>query len=265
MKQTTYAKMLLSTLAIVGTMMLPGIAHAYSTSYTVKGGDVLWNIGNKWGVTVQQIMSQNNFTFDVVYPGQVIQIPITQYTVVSGDTFYKISQKTRVPLDQLIAANLQVKNPANLLPGQVLKVPVVPPPKLSASQTADNVIATAKKYLGTRYVYGARPWDTTAFDCSSYTQYVFGVNNIQLRRVASDQAMQGTAVSRDQLRKGDLLFFWNDSTKNLPGIERIGHVGIYIGNRDFIEAAGTGVGVVIRSIDNPYYVKTYVTARRVIQ
>ncbi|MCW2279296.1 C40 family peptidase [Heliophilum fasciatum] len=250
--------------AIMWLLSMPNIALAYAIPYQVQEGDTLWGIAQGWRVTVEQIMKQNNFTFDIAYPGQVIQIPITAYKVGTGDTFYIISRKTGIPVDKLTAANPYIR-PENLQLGQWLSLPVMAPATMPWGRKASEVIALAQKYLGTPYQWGARPWDTSRFDCSSFTQYVFGANYIQLRRVAAEQAQQGFFVGRDQLRKGDLMFFWNSDTRYNQDYSRVGHVGIYMGERKFIHAAGVRLGVVISSIDDPHYVQTYIMARRIIQ
>jgi len=125
------------------------------------------------------------------------------------------------------------------------------------------MIRTAKKYLGVKYRFGAGPYPrTNRFDCSSYTQYVFGKYGIDLPRTARAQARIGKTVSRKSLRKGDLLFFY------VPGRfksnKTVGHVGIYIGNRTMIHAnTEPRNGVQLRSIDRAFWKKTFIRAKRI--
>lgn len=125
------------------------------------------------------------------------------------------------------------------------------------------LIRTAKKYLGVKYDFGADPYpQSNRFDCSSYTQYVYGKFGIDLPRTARAQARIGKTVSRKKLRKGDLLYFY------VPGRfksnKTIGHVGIYIGNRKMIHAnTEPKNGVQIRSIDRAFWKKTFIKAKRV--
>lgn len=127
----------------------------------------------------------------------------------------------------------------------------------------NGLIATAKKYLGVPYDFGAEPYpESKGFDCSSYTQYVFGQYGIDLPRTARAQMREGKTVSRKHLRKGDLLFFY------VPGRFKsnkvAGHVGIYIGNRKMIHSnTKPKDGVQIRSIDRPYWKKTFLKAKRI--
>lgn len=112
-----------------------------------------------------------------------------------------------------------------------------------------GVVAIAMRYLGVPYVWGgASP--STGFDCSGFTMYVYAQIGVSLPHYTGDQWQMGTAVARDQLQPGDLVFF-----------DGLGHEGIYIGNNQFIHAPHTGDVVKISSISG-WYADTYVGARR---
>ncbi|SEB90605.1 C40 family peptidase [Paenibacillus sp. GP183] len=125
------------------------------------------------------------------------------------------------------------------------------------------VIQTAEKYLGVPYQFGAGPFPQTgSFDCSAFTQYVFGKNGVKLPRLSRQQAETGTLISRNNLRIGDLLFF------SVPGRfktnQTVGHVGIYKGNMQMIHASSKPEnGVQISNIDSAYWKGTFLRARRV--
>lgn len=116
------------------------------------------------------------------------------------------------------------------------------------SSKGNTVVATAKKYLGCKYVYGGTT--PSGFDCSGFTQYVYKQCGVSLNRTSDAQASNGTAVSKSNLQPGDLVIF-------------TGHVGIYIGNNKFIHAANPSKGVITTSLSDSYYTKTYKTARRI--
>ncbi|MNC17037.1 Murein DD-endopeptidase MepS/Murein LD-carboxypeptidase precursor [compost metagenome] len=127
------------------------------------------------------------------------------------------------------------------------------------------LIARAKTYMGIRYEFGAAPYPKSGtFDCSSYTAYLFDKYGISLPRTARAQGKLGTAVSRSNLRVGDLLFFY------VPGRfqtnKTVGHVGIYMGNRNMINASPAPKdGVQIISIDKAYWKRTFLFAKRIAQ
>lgn len=124
----------------------------------------------------------------------------------------------------------------------------------SANSTAERIIATAKKYIGVPYLWGGTT--PSGFDCSGFLQYVFRQNGINLLRTSKQQYTMGFGVSKANLQKGDLVFFQT-------GSNGISHVGMYIGNGQFIHASSSN-GVTISSLSNSYWVRTYYGARRVL-
>ncbi len=129
---------------------------------------------------------------------------------------------------------------------------------------ADALIDTAKHFMGTPYLFGAAPYsESHKFDCSSFTQYVFGKYGIDLARLARRQAEQGTPVSRQSLRKGDLVFFAVPGRFKSDNI--VGHVGIYIGDGKMINTYSDKQGVHIANINQGYWSTQYLGARRVIK
>lgn len=119
----------------------------------------------------------------------------------------------------------------------------------------EEVISFAMKFEGCRYVYGASGSDT--FDCSGFTMYVMNRFGIKLPHSASAQALLGDKItSQLDLRAGDLVFF------NTSGLNKIIHVGIYIGDGKFIHAASDGVTV--NNLSEAYYRSRYIGASRII-
>lgn len=122
---------------------------------------------------------------------------------------------------------------------------------ISETQVYEQVVSIAKQYLGIPYVWGGETPD--GFDCSGLVQYVYGQLRINLSRTTYTQVGEGIDVSREGLKQGDLVFFKKG--------EDIHHVGIYIGNGQFIHAPQSGEVVKISNLSdrNDYY-----TARRII-
>jgi len=122
-----------------------------------------------------------------------------------------------------------------------------------------KLIADAKYYKGGRYVWGGTTPE--GFDCSGYVQYLYKKNNISLPRTAWAQSQKGEVVALEDLQKGDLLFFLTDKKRGIP----ITHVGIYIGNGDFIHAASKKKGIIISPLTRGSYAKSFVSARRLVE
>ncbi|MCL4499661.1 MAG: NlpC/P60 family protein [Chloroflexi bacterium] len=103
----------------------------------------------------------------------------------------------------------------------------------------NDVVEIAMQYLGVPYVYGGA--SPSGFDCSGLTMYVYDQVGISLGHYVPDQYSAGAHVSRMELEPGDLVFF-----------NGLGHVGIYVGNGQFIHAPHTGDVVRIDNLDNRY-------------
>ncbi len=118
----------------------------------------------------------------------------------------------------------------------------------------DEIVRTAKQYLGVPYQWGGESPDT-GFDCSGLTMVVYQLNGLDLPRSSRQQWRAGRPVRQGQLEKGDLVFFATSGGK------RVSHVGIYTGNGKFLHAPSRGRKIKISSLSNPYYKNRYLGAR----
>lgn len=126
----------------------------------------------------------------------------------------------------------------------------------SQTVTGARIVEYAKQFLGCKYVSGGN--GPKSFDCSGFTTYVYKHFGYSLNRTSGGQASNGVKVEKANLQAGDILIFLNDAKT------KIGHVGIYISNNNFIHAANPSRGVTIDSITSSYYAPRYVSARRII-
>ncbi len=202
--------------------------------YVVKKGDTLGRIARRYDVTIKELKRENNLKSNSVRAGQVLYIP--GYT--SHDTEYRAAAET-VTVHE---SNGQYRTPE--------------PQVENGRFSKESIIEVAKKYLGAPYKFGGNDL-ATGIDCSGYVKKIFSRFNVYLPRTARDIYYNaGYSVAKKNLDTGDLVFF--TTYAKYPS-----HVGIYIGNDEFIHASSASRKVTIDSINKQYYKKRYIGAKRV--
>ena len=143
----------------------------------------------------------------------------------------------------------------------------------SENDKIESAISLGSSLLGYPYVWGSQRyhWGNGIlnknyvhgeYDCSALVQYVYYKSNGVILDVTSRaQSLNGIKTSRSDLKRGDLIFFTNESRKNKTGLEKIGHVGIYFGNNYILHTASDHA--VIEPISTTRW-GYYITARRVV-
>ena len=122
-----------------------------------------------------------------------------------------------------------------------------------ANDWGDRLVSRAMKYLGTPYRRGGT--SPGGFDCSGFVYYLYGaVFGQTIPRMPHDMAREGRPVGRSDLKRGDLVFFGYRGTFT--------HVGIYVGNDQFVHATHRGSPVQVTPLDADYYRDRYMTAVR---
>ncbi len=181
----------------------------------------------------------------------VISLGISSIIGLSVLGFGHASAASNLVIGTEVKLNPEVKVSSASAPSAAAKPAAAP-----AQSKVDKLISVGKQFLGVKYQFGAKAGSTIAFDCSSYTQYIFKKIGVSLPRTSSSQATVGTKVAKANLKAGDLVFF------KRPGVSGIGHVGVYIGSNKMLGASGDKVQ--ISSLKTSYWTKNYVTARRVL-
>jgi hypothetical protein len=118
----------------------------------------------------------------------------------------------------------------------------------------EALVKSAKDFIGVPYLWGGASVDD-GFDCSGLTMTVYQLNGLNLPRHSMRQFDAGTSISKDDLQKGDLVFFAK------RGTSRVSHVGIYIGNDRFIHASSQGKKIRIDCLSADYFTKQFVGAK----
>ncbi|WP_232718645.1 NlpC/P60 family protein [Bacillus sp. FJAT-45037] len=127
-------------------------------------------------------------------------------------------------------------------------------PTAQANTLQDQIIRDAHSHIGTPYVFGGR--STRGFDCSGFLSYVFEQNGVSIPRTTAQIYAAGEPVSRNNLQKGDLVFF----TTYQPGAS---HAGIYLGNNQFIHASSSR-GITVSSLNESYWSQRYIGNRSLL-
>jgi cell wall-associated NlpC family hydrolase len=115
------------------------------------------------------------------------------------------------------------------------------------NKAVDDLIGVPYKYAGTT---------ESGFDCSGFTAYLFAKFNLELPHSSKAQNQEGYWIEKSDLRPGDLVFFNTDG-------KGVSHVGIYLGDDEFVHSA-SNKGVVKNKLSENYYKTRYVSARRIL-
>ena len=252
----------------------PTIPTVNATEYTVVGGDYLGRIAKQFGTTVQELKTINGLVSDLIYVGQVLKVsaqtpvapppapvaptpappaptptpsaPASEYIIKSGDTLSKIGLLHSMTVLELKTLN-GLKSDL-IYVGQKLIVSgagSAPPPQVT--DFAGVFVNTAKSLIGTPYAWGGST--LSGFDCSGFIYYVANQSGKSIGRYSAAGYYSRTYYV-DQPQPGDLVFFQNTYK---PGIS---HVGIYLGDNQFIHADDKK-GVSIANLGSPYYTKHF--------
>lgn len=192
----------------------------------------------------------------------------SDFLVLRTDSNAKADEITRLPygynLTVLGAKNgwVQVKNDDDMIGyvnGKYLDFHFGTKPEnkvetVTANSKTQSIVDYAQKYIGTPYLWGGTNLNV-GVDCSGLVYSSYKAYGITLNRTSRSMFNQGVAVKKSDLQTGDLVFF------NTSGAG-ISHVGMYVGNNNFIEAADSGVK--LTSLSSPYATRTYVGAKRII-
>lgn len=280
-----------------GDLLLIPVPHDYVATpkpaasehnYRVVTGDTLGSIANKYGVSISELKAANGLTNNELWVGMKLKVPdrgsqigaqttprattklSKDYTVKRGDTLGVIANHHGVTVKTLKQTN-KLKS-SNIRVGQTLKIPGTAKYMHSYSAESNNhkngyadnrkispkhkIIRVAKKYLGAPYKFGGNSYKT-GIDCSGYVKKVFSSFNVKLPRTARDIYYRaGYKIAKSQLDTGDLVFF--QTYAKYPS-----HVGIYIGDNQFIHASSARKRVSIDDLNKRYYRNRYIGAKRI--
>ncbi|WP_338785788.1 LysM peptidoglycan-binding domain-containing protein [Metabacillus sp. FJAT-53654] len=250
-------------------------------AHKVKSGDSLWDLARAYGTSVTELKKLNGLKSDMIYVGQNLIVnksttestgnsqteePVKQptqtgttgsYKVKSGDSLWKIANKYNLTIAEIKVANNLTSDMLRI--GQVLKLTgevntssedkTVTPETTTNSSKVDKMISEAKALMGTPYRWAGNT--PSGFDCSGFIYYV--LNKVTSVSRLSTAGYWDTMKSISTPSKGDFVYF--TTYKAGPS-----HMGIYLGNNEFIHASSSGV--TISNLDNSYWKQRYLGAKR---
>jgi len=247
--------------------------------YTVKKGDTLLALSKKFSIPVTEIRDINALKSTKLKPGQqllVKRIGQRTYTVQKGDNIHKIAKKFEIDMDELKDINGletdllkpgqklfldpqeeqdEITNYEAILSQAQIEKEIKEVSESEELGLQDKLTLFAKKLINIPYRFGGN--SLLGIDCSAFVQKVYGTIGINLPRSAREQFHEGKPVDSGELSIGDLVFFRTYAP--FPS-----HVGIYLGDNLFIHASSREKKVTINNLMEPFYIKRFIGAKRVI-
>ena len=220
--------------------------------YTVKKGDTLSRIAQKTHQPMKQIMALNHINNKSLRVGQKLVLakskPLSEDEDIasSATTAEEDDASPDIGNENDKEETIDAGNDEPEGKGELLG-------KWSSPDEMQLFVKVATGYIGAPYRFGGS--SLKGIDCSSFVQKIYRIFDITLPRNAREQSKVGISIARENLTQGDLIFFHTKRS--------LGHVGIYIGNNEFVHASSRSKGVRIDSLDTPYYQKRFQRAVRV--
>lgn len=217
--------------------------------FVVKKGDTLSGIARKTGIPVAELREINRLPGSALKIGQKLSLKnpepeeqpelLAEYTGDEPET--EAADGAILTPDEAWAEIERRKQENAALLG-----------KWSSPDEPQLLVKAAMGFLGAPYRFGG--FSIRGIDCSGLVKKIYQLFDIDLPRTANEQSRVGMRVARSDLSEGDLLFF---NTRRSGG-----HVGIYVGNNEFVHAASRKRGVRVDNLDTPYFNKRFIRAVR---
>lgn len=207
--------------------------------HLVKNGDTLSGIGKRYHLTVKDLQEINELKGTRLRIGQVLQLKLEE----------EVSEEEEIQSGEGSYESALASNDGSA-------IPISQGADIVEERDLNPLVTVAESFLGMKYRRGGTNVKT-GLDCSAYVQKVFRMVGMDLPRTAREQFGVGMEVARDALRLGDLVFFKRSQTK------RPAHVGIYIGNDQFIHSSTTKRKIRVDSLNTRYFSARFIGGRRV--
>jgi len=210
--------------------------------YVVKKGDTIYSVAEDAGISVKALRKMNRLSSKKLKRGQRIVIP-----------------KREAPdeMDELGDADDVASSAGTAVNDEDREVPAKTLGKWKSPDERKLFVRITRTFLGVPYRLGGSTMK--GIDCSAFVKRLYEIFDVRLPRTAREQSRIGKRVTKEQLEEGDLVFFKTRSRRVT------GHVGIYIGNNEFIHASGKNRGTKLDSLESDYYSRRFVRGVRVME
>jgi LysM repeat protein len=226
-----------ATASINSAPVLSGSARIH----VVRRGDNLIKLSREFETTPEVLKSVNGLRDSTILIGQELRIPVPKR---AGEGFVPPSAKNSPEFSYkpTMISQVLLQRDAQKEMGKIL------PPRI-------RLIKAGFEMLGVRYRFSGRS-KKYGFDCSGLVTNLYSKFDIELPHSSREQFRYGEKVTRDRLEEGDLVFF--SSQGRHPD-----HVGIYIGNDQFLHAARKAKKVIVSDLNQLWYAVRFLGARRI--
>ncbi len=266
---------------LLACLMLFAISSSsYGSLYTVKRGDSLYKIAKKFRTSIRTIKRLNGLRSSRIRPGQKLIVPgRVKKPKRSGQAINTVREVAKEELERADLIQDYVLKGSEVeslirnvsIESQILSDAISSPDSVDTVDNWNLAILNIPEYRGklltviseiisglrsTPYVFGGSN-KRKGLDCSSFTKFIYKQIGVELPRTARGQFLVGIPVNREDLKVGDLVFF--RTYARFPS-----HVGIYIGNGKFIHFSSHYHGLSISDLEDKYFRRRYLGARRVL-
>ncbi|MGA2954554.1 MAG: NlpC/P60 family protein [Thermodesulfobacteriota bacterium] len=222
-----------------GSSGIANSGHEPPENHLVKKGETLVKIGRRYNLQVKDLQEINELKGSKLQIGQILHLKR------EGEEQEELEAEVRETDHGQLVASPDIPK---IQPGGI--------EVLTEEKNPQTLVGVAQSFLGVKYRRGGTSL-VHGLDCSAFVQKVFRVVGVDLPRTAREQFEVGLEVARDALRLGDLVFF-----KPSKG-RRPAHVGIYIGNEQFIHTSLSKRKVRIDSLNTRYFSTRFIGGRRI--
>jgi LysM repeat protein len=214
-------------------------ASGKTDSYVVQRGDCLFSLSKKVGLPIEDIKNINCLHTSRLKVGQILILP-------KEESRWDEKSEELAEGEEIFGPSERAEEKGESVASPVLG-------KWSNPEERSLLVKVVKIFLGVPYQLGGSTFK--GIDCSALVKKIYEVFNIQLPRTTREQFAIGKKVEKNQLEEGDLVFFRESGNR--------AHVGIYVGDNQFVHASSYSREVKIDYLDAPYYSKRFLRGVRV--